>query len=280
MNNHSISVIVLSHNPYTKKNGCIEAALYSLMNQKNITFQIIVINNSSSEEDTEKLINFINQEKSSNPIQLINCNACVAKARNIGVMHAVGDLIIFTEEDMIHIDDLSIFKIDKIAIKNTYGYGAIRLWTKIDWFEKNINEIASHIKMKNFKIFYENSGLPDPSIRNKNTAKYLVRSFIGNFGFIKKIAFQQLNGFPEQFMGYSLEDDAFSFFCYLELGKPTILQDISVIHISHSINKSSYEDYIRNLKIYSDILNFHGYKSFHIGDLLYPEHKTDRPILE
>ena len=280
MNNHSISIIVLTHNAYTKKNSCIEPALYSLMNQNKVAFQIIVVNNNSTEEDTKKLTTFINQHKSLNDIQLVNCNTCVAKARNIGVKHALGNLIIFTEEDMIYVDNLTIFKIDKMAINNTYGYGATRLWTKIDWFEKNMIEISVHVKMKDFKIFYENSGLPDPSIRNKSNEKYLVRSFIGNLGFIKKTAFRQIKGFPEQFIGYAVEDDAFSFLCYLAFGKPVILKDISVVHISHFINQSSYNEYHRNLKIYHDLLNRHGYKSFHIGDLLYPEHAIDRPVLK
>ena len=55
MINLDISVVIITHNNYSLKEGCIETVVFSLINQKEVNFEIIIVDNYSDKDDWEKL---------------------------------------------------------------------------------------------------------------------------------------------------------------------------------------------------------------------------------
>jgi GT2 family glycosyltransferase len=279
MSRSSISVIVLTHNSYQKKQGCIEHTLAALLNQRDVNHEIIVVDNDSSAQDLEKLGDFVKTKNER--VRLIACDETVSGARNLGAGVASHELFVFVDEDTIVLDDDALLKISKHSLKSTHGYGALRLWTPDEpWFSLHAKQVLSDIAKKDYAFLRESSGRPAPHFRSKNTDKYLVRSFIGNFGFVQKALFEKVGGFPQNFAGYGSEDDALSFLCYHHCGKFALISDIEVVHVSHSVEKAFFNTGPDNWNLYKEMVRSYGYSSFHIGDLLYPEIVKNRAVLE
>lgn len=275
----NISIIVLTCDSYKNKFSCIEHTLLALCNQKRVSKEIIVVNNGIHQPDTLNLKKFT--QSLSNIRLICTHKMSIAEARNRGSQEANADILVFLDEDIILIDKLSLYKTYHHALNYIYGYGAKRDWTLgKNWFSSQAEVLKKHILSGNYSILKKNIGQPDPLIRNKKTAKFLTKSFIGNYGFIHARAFQNLGGFPTQFTGYGLEDDALSFLCYFHHGNPALLSDIHIVHVTHPINSICIKEYNSNKLIYNALLNSYGYKNFHIGDLLYPDTKQKRLILE
>lgn len=274
-----LSIIVLTCDSYTHKFSCIEHTLLALCNQKRVNKEIIVVNNGTRKSDTLYLKRFA---KSLFKVKVIRTKQkSISEARNAGSQEASADILVFIDEDILLLDKLALSKIYNYAFNYIYGYGARRDWTLGEnWFPSQADILKQDMLKGDYSLIKKNIGRPDPLIRDKNTVKYLIKSFIGNFGFIHTEAFKRLGGFPTQFTGYGLEDDALSFLCYLHHGNPALLSDVHIVHVTHPINSTCLTEYNKNKLIYNALLNSHGYTHFHIGDLLYPNTKSKRPILE
>jgi len=276
---HSLSVVVLTCDPYTKKFGCIDHTLMALFNQQNVDVEFIVVDNGRNEEDHDKLAQFLG--KSPQTTSLVHCSTSIAEARNTGASQAKGDTIVFVDEDSILTSNTTLSAVSELAATTPHGYGAHRLWTpSISWFKNHAAQLFNEISSGNYHRLLDGCSLPPSSIRNKDSVKYLVRSFIGNFGYVNRDSFVHLGGFPTCFKGYGLEDDAFAFLCYLHLGKPANLQQHTIIHVTHPLGKTFQQEYEENLLLYRGFLQTYGYAKFHIGDLLYPETESYRPVAE
>lgn len=275
-----ITVIILTHDSYSTKCGSIEFVITSYLNQKNSDcIEIIVINNSSNKDDTKKLKLFA---KKYPELKIIDCDMTVGGARNLGAREATSDILLFTEDDTIPLQDnipeiiLSIF-----SSNSTYAYGANRKWSKdLSWVNDNRQTIINSLIEKKYSYLKDNLIVPDPAIRNKNekSQKVLLKSFIGNFGIIHKKMFEEIGGFP-LYPGYACEDDAFAFLCFLALGRPVILNSVELMHLSHPITEIKEAEYQRNRLRYAELLNSKGYSAFHITRLLFPN-SNNSPILE
>lgn len=275
----NLSIIVLTCDSYTNKFSCIEHTLLAISNQKGVNKEIIVVNNGALKSDGQRLKRFT--ESLSNIKVICTHQKSIAEARNTGSQEASADILVFIDEDIIILDKLALSKVYEYAFKYKYGYGAKRKWTLgEDWFSSQAEILKQNILKEDYSLINKNSGCPDPVIRDKNSVKYLMKSFIGNFGFIHTEVFKELGGFPTQFTGYGLEDDALSFLCYLYYGNPALLNDIHIVHVTHPINKICFNELYKNKFIYNELLNSYGYKNFHIGDLLYPNSRKKRPVLE
>ena len=63
------SVVIITHNNFSEKNGCIETVLLAILNQKQVDVEIILVDNNSSDFDKKMLNNLV---KSEDRIKLIN----------------------------------------------------------------------------------------------------------------------------------------------------------------------------------------------------------------
>ncbi len=263
-----VSVLILTHNSYTEKAGCIEFVLNAYLNQCPAPNEIIVIDNGSDAEDRTKLHKFCCVRPE---IKVITCELSIGAARNYGADKAKSEYLLFNDDDTIPVQTDVISRIQEYTEKGVYGYGANRLWSPdLSWVISHRDKLTKTIKNGDFAYLKENSNIPPAEIRMKNeqSLKILLKSFIGNFGLIRKQDFLSVGGFPD-FPGYACEDDALSFLCYLKFGRPMIFNDIELVHISHPLTPKASSDIVANQKRLRILLQQHGYSEFHISRLLF-----------
>ena len=98
----ALSIIILTHNCYSKKGGCIETVLLSILNQSYTQYEIIVIDNNSELVNFQKLHVFTNSIKSKCDLQVIrNSQNNISIGRNIGVKKAKYETLIFLDDDTV-----------------------------------------------------------------------------------------------------------------------------------------------------------------------------------
>lgn len=266
-----VSIVIVTHNNFTDKYGCIENVITNLLKQKGVKFEIVIVDNNSNEYDIQELrktqLKYENLVVSYSEINNISCG------RNIGAKLAKSNLILFMDDDMILLEDTILYDVCKFAKSSLYGYSAIRLWTLEGWYEKNKLEFDKMIQQKE-KIIGKYLIYPNPKIRNKKNARHLVRTYIGNFGFIKKDVLETVGFWNETYKGYGLEDDDMALKLYMKYGRPKILNQIEVVHISHPIKETNYMELEKNKELFNRKLRECGIKVFHIGRLMYGENNV------
>jgi len=264
----NISIVIITYNNLTLKNGCLESVILSLYNQINVSYEIIIVDNSSNKKNIKYLQKL--QKKYITLHVIYNSVNNISMGRNIGAKNANYELILFMDDDIILPQKNILEKMIVNATNKEYGFSAIRLWTPEDWYKKNKRLLNRKIRKKvhNYDI---QASEPLPEIRRKNNNRHLIRTYIGNFGFIKKNALIEVGYWDECYKGYGVEDDAMVFKLYLKYHRPVILNNICVIHIWHNIKDHNYKQLNENKKIYDSLLKKHGIDNFHIGRLLYNE---------
>jgi glycosyltransferase involved in cell wall biosynthesis len=263
-----LSVVIITHNNFSKKNGCIETVLLSILHQKNIDAEIVVVDNKSNISDQIKLKNLVDRF---NKVKLIyNPINNISKGRNLGAENAKSDYIIYMDDDMILNNNLILYDLSKLIGNHVYGYSATRLWTQEGWYESHKEEINKNI-LKNTDSYDIITEIPDPIVRNKKNNRHLIRTYIGNFGFVRKDALKNVGMWNEDYLGYGVEDDTMAFNLYMKFGRPLILKELSVVHVWHNIKEKNYIELEANKKKFEDILNKNKVKVFHVGRILYEE---------
>ncbi len=269
MKRSNISVLILTHNSYTTKAGAVEFVINAYLNQTVKPHQIIVINNGSDAQNTAKLQEFCDGLPD---VRIISCNLTIGGARNFGVKFVESRYILFNDDDTIPMQNDCIERLIAYCNQDAiYGYGANRLWSPdLNWVSKNRTALLKITKSGDLTELKKDAIVPAPEIRykNQNSVKILLKSFIGNFGIIAKTDFYAIGGFPE-YPGYSCEDDAFAFLCYLRLGKPVVFDNIELLHISHPLTETAPAEISNNQKLLQKLLSDNGYKAFHISRLLF-----------
>lgn len=281
MKNMMLSCIVLTCKSYQMKGGCVEHTLLSLTQQKGITFEIIVVENSGFHLDRELLHRFLSTGAIRPRVQVGHCHTSIAAARNFGARMSRGDVLVFMDDDTILLDECTLRRVIDQARNYAHGYGANRLWTNPPgWFEQHSVKLRDELLSGKVSRLVYALDLPDPSLRHKSNSKYLTRSFPGNFGFVNANVFFAIGGFPEIFQGYGYEDDALAFLLYFKHGQPASLADITIAHISHSSDAVEKGLERQNETTYDFLLQATGIRVFHVGDLLYPTTSISRAALE
>lgn len=267
----SISVVIITHNNYSQKNGCVESVILSLIFQEYREYEIIIVDNNSDDMDAENLFQFISSCCSKVPIRLLkNPYNNISAGRNIGYKVAKHKIILFIDDDMIMTDRSTLQLVSNIAESSTYGYSANRQWLEEGWFEKNKEALRRWFRGRN-EEFDLKLVAPNPNVRNKKNNRHLLRTYIGNFGFVFKNSLDEIGGWDENYKGYGCEDDDLALRLYLRYGRPAILKQITVAHVWHRILDINYEQLERNSCIYKEKLKDLGITFFHVGRLMYEE---------
>lgn len=267
----SISVIIITHNNYAQKNGCVESVILSVLFQEFGEYEIIVVDNDSDQEDSEKLLKFISIYCNKVPIKFLkNPHNNISTGRNIGYKAAKYELILYIDDDVIVTDKYALQIVSHLAKDNTYGYSATRQWLKEGWFENNKDEIERAFINRDEEFVFKLAE-PDPNVRKKKNNRHLLRTYIGNFGFILKDSLIEVGGWDENYRGYGCEDDDLALRLYLRYGRPSILKKITVTHVWHKISEINYEQLETNERIYRNKLVNLGISIFHVGRLMYEE---------
>ena len=266
-----ISIVIITHNNFTSKDGCLESVVLSLKNQINVNYEIIVVDNLSDATNIRYLQTL--QKKYPEVRIVYNSENNISIGRNIGAKYANYELILFMDDDILLPKKDILECLLKSARNSEYGFSAIRLWTPEGWYEKNKGILNKRImdSVQDYKI---KASEPLPEIRRKKNNRHLIRTYIGNFGFIRKSALVDVGYWDEAYKGYGIEDDTMVFKLYMKYQRPVLLNEICVIHIWHRIKEQNYVQLSENRKIYDNLLKKYGVKKFHTGRLLYNENKV------
>lgn len=189
----------------------------------------------------------------------------ISYARNIGVSHCQGDIIIFMDDDVILGQNDYFARIIKIMNDNDFCCGARRYWTTTKWHKQlSLDYPMNH----NLQILKATSFLPQSIERttgNRNCSGY---SYIGNLGAIRRDVFKFVEGFDEEYEGWLYQDtDLMMRLCYHKFKYMVLAYtDMFCFHLSHpadkqayrKINKKKYEDKQKKLHIKFNNKNFFG----------------------
>lgn len=262
---------MITHDNYRLKHGCVEFVVFSLLNQIEKNFEIIIVDNCSCNEDLKRLQEFVSNLSNKCVVKLIRNDVNnIARGRNIGIKYARSDLIIFMDDDMLLMQNDTLSKIAILSHTTQYGYGAIRAWTQEGWFERN--QLFLKDCLKSNSVDYRVSiAFPNPSIRNKKDNRHLLRTYIGNFGFATREILEHVNYWDEHYDGYGVEDDSMAYKLYINYGRPALLNEITVVHVWHKISENSYAQQENNRRQFQAMLIDNGIVAFHVGRLLYNE---------
>lgn len=217
----------------------------SLLNQNCLPNKIIVVQN-APEIGLEALVNkeFGGVvEIIDNDLQFFN----ISHARNIGAQKSTEDIILFMDDDIILGDNNCLSKVADIMEYEDFCCGANRYWTPIDWYNLINKKMAiNHIQ----RIFKAKSDLPLSIDRVTGLQNFYCYSYIGNFGAIKRHIFDKMNGFDESYKGWTYQDTDFMMRLCLSDSSYRLMydNDISIYHLSHSVDKSLYKP--NNRKIF------------------------------
>ena len=95
------SVIIATYN----RRGPLLKTISAIANQKNISldeFEILIIDNGSKDETEETVKRFADQNGQTDTVYIkLKRNYGADFARNVGVLHSRGDLLVFTDDDCI-----------------------------------------------------------------------------------------------------------------------------------------------------------------------------------
>ncbi len=278
----SISCIILSCDSHKKWNSVLHC-LSSVFSQDLDDFEIVLIENSHEKKLTEQIKNHVKScnESRAKPAKFTLLNNAKSltpgKARNAGVQRSSGEVLIFLEDDTILLQQDAFRTIRDLASKFDHGYGAKRLWTKPGWFDKNSKKLLADLENGSTKNLKANLGNPPANIRGHNQGILERWTFIANFGFCKRSAFEACGGFPD-LQGYGFEDDFLMSRLYDQRFSLTLLKDLTVGHVTHPVSKTLQKN--RTLLPYFSDLVKRGYFWFHIDRILAESHTKREDILQ
>ncbi|MBI9046108.1 MAG: glycosyltransferase [Anaerolineaceae bacterium] len=205
----------------------IERALLSILHQTYQNFEIIVVDDGSNDEG-EKIVDFITQKDSRIKLFKLNHNQGVSAARNIGISQARGEVIAFLDAD----DEWEPQYLDMILLLR-------KDFPNCEGFASSYRFIESNGKVSNPKI-YE---LDDQSFRGI-LRNYFLYSFqdapiYTSSMTITKEALHKLGGFPN---GIKCGEDLDLFFrLYLDFQIAFINEKLVTIH-KDAQNRSANRD--------------------------------------
>ncbi|KAB8151420.1 glycosyltransferase [Kordia sp. TARA_039_SRF] len=240
----TIDVVITTSQNYNK-NYSLYFTLRSILSQTLLPNKIFVIENDNStkmkrmlDSDFGNFINFI--DASSNVENISYC-------RNLGASISCSDLILFMDDDVVIGDSDAIEKIvDRMRFLDFYC-GALRFWSQINWYNQlkktySINHVNNILK--------STSILPKSIDRTTGTFNYHNYTFIGNFGCVRKDVFLEVNGFDENFKGWSYQDTDLMMRLTYARKEYQLMADkgLKVYHLSHPVNKKATRE--SNLILY------------------------------
>lgn len=230
-----LSVIIVNYNTSENLDNCL-SSIYRFTNE--ISFEIIVVDNNSTERDIE---NIKNQYKEAKFIFLKENNGFGAGC-NVGTNIAVGDYLVFINPDILFIDN-ALMKVYQFMAKNSsvgvstgilkdregecvYTYNN---FPGLSWEFTEAVGRGSNRKIEKL--------LRHPYIINKQDIPIYTDWVVGAFMFIKRDIFEKIKGFDETFFLYYEDVDIQK--RIKELGyKIVVLPSISVIHSERSSVRS------------------------------------------
>jgi GT2 family glycosyltransferase len=279
----TLSAVISTMSTFSRKGGSIRHTILSLCNQTRKPDEIVIADNSDTAEDREFLREFVARSQLASIVTIVETSENVGKARNIAAAEAMGDVILFIDDDTILLSHLDVEGAEAALSDGGSACGATRLWTTpLGWFEKSSDEILAGIRHGDFSCLQDHLSDPPPELRGKSAeaAFILSRTFIGNLGLVRRSTFLAVGGFPEDFDGYGMEDDALMMKLASASASPKSLRSIEVAHVSHRSSELERGGDQSNSAKFLLLRRQLGLAEFHVSRILYPESRPGPVVVK
>ncbi|MDF9507870.1 glycosyltransferase family 2 protein [Bacillus cereus] len=274
-----ISVII----PTFNKADYLKLTLASLVNQSFSTFEIVIVNNGGN-DDTSGIVASFNHLLDINYVELPK-NVGRPEARNIGVKHSRGDILIFIDDDRILDENFVMQHKNTLSTQDekTLVFGnrekILSIWKAgnigihkdefINYARKNRSLVKSFQNKKEEKLFDTNEIINnfDEIItkfqiqKRKDVFMYIVDAFkdrldscyflwvVGSSANVScfKSFFEKVGGYDEYYVRWGLEDLDLFYRCYLEGSHFKFNKKACNYHQVHLRGETEHEDLYNNL---------------------------------
>lgn len=265
-NKYMLSIIIVNYNTCNLLLDCLN----SIYNTTNINFEIIVVDNNSSDDSVFKIRSEFPEVK----IIENRKNLGYAKAINHGFKESKGEIILFLNSDTIMIGDAIKETLNFLISRKEIGLLGCKLLNKDKTLQLSCRSFPSI-----WNYFTESFFLYKLFPKIKIFGKFYMSHFkydkvqevdvvMGAFMMIKREIFNKIYGFDEKFFMYSEETD----FCYRAKNagwKVVFYPNAEIIHIGGGSTKlipekmfiESHKSQIKfcykhHRKLYADIEKF------------------------
>jgi len=198
---HLVDVVISTKNNISAKNGSLIYTVRALLHQKNTELNIIVADN-GSEDDTSVALK-ANFGSKVGIVDTSESTGNLSRSRNLAAACGQAETIFFIDDDMVPGSVTTVSDCLRINSEVDFCCGARRLWAPADWpsfvrLDDPINKFMSTLRTVSI----------EPHSINRISGRNVLdnRSYIANFGFIKRRAFLELGGFDEDYVGFGYQD--------------------------------------------------------------------------
>lgn len=231
-----LDVVISTRNSLTGKGGCLSLVIASLLRQKHVQLNIVIADNGSDDETATDLVNGF-----ADKVTILDTSAYagnLAASRNAGAACGKADFVLFSDDDMIAPRRDSLARCVNVVEDVDFACGARRLWAPSTWprlirCDDPINKVVSTLD----QICCE------PRTINRVSGLNIVdnRSYIANFGIVRRAAFEALGGFDEGYVGWGYSDtDLMHRLCVRGHAYDLFSNhDITVYHLAHKVDKGT-----------------------------------------
>ncbi|PGL45131.1 MULTISPECIES: glycosyltransferase family 2 protein [Bacillus cereus group] len=261
MANIAASIVLITRNKLERIQHTLKSL--SLQNTRGILFEVVIVNNGSTVDYTS----VIELYKGQLYMQYTEREAAsIAKARNIGIKMAKGDIIIFLDDDILfgsqfiyeHIKPHLESKDEVVVVGDRYNvfFGNItshRTETIIhNALLNDINQLNGTARedfyaKQTFKLFGW----------HPNGGHIAWTCFVTRNASVSKKLLEKVNYFDEKFLGWGGEDIELGYRLYNQNARFIYQKNAKVYHMEHPVGKNRIENLAKNMNYFCEKYSEH-----------------------
>jgi glycosyltransferase involved in cell wall biosynthesis len=231
-----VDVVVSTRNNYSEKNFSLFYVIRALLSQHAGDLNIIVADNGSDDETVERLRATFGQTVG--VLDTSDCTGNLSASRNAASQCGKSELILFLDDDMVVGEPGALRKAIAVGQRVDFACGAIRHWSPPSWprlirKDDPTNKVISTLSHTS----------TEPLSINRISGKNIIdnRSYLANFGTVKRSAFEAVGGYDEDYVGWGYQDTDLMYRLCLEGYEYDLFSahGIVIYHLAHTVNKGS-----------------------------------------
>lgn len=231
-----VDVVISTRNNHSEKDFSLFHVIRALLSQRDCDLNIVVADNGSDDETVDKLRATFGQKVG--VLDTSDCTGNISASRNAASSCGRSELILFLDDDMIVGEPGGLRKAMAVGRRVDFACGAIRYWSPPTWprlirRDDPMNKVISTLSHTS----------TEPLSINRVSGKNVIdnRSYLANFGTVKRAAFDAVGGFDEGYRGWGYQDTDLMYRLCMEGYAYDLFSahDIVVYHLAHTVDKGA-----------------------------------------
>jgi glycosyltransferase involved in cell wall biosynthesis len=231
----TVSVVISTADCFSDRGGSIELVLRALENQRADDFEVVVVDDGSTDETGAFLREFAAESTLDLTLVSFDRNSGNrSKARNRGAERAEGDLLLFVDDDTVPLSSDAVGTLRELYSPGTFLCGARRHWTETDWDRPTFE---AKVVDEEYDWLRAAGVVPKGVSRRRGSRSLWEVTHLTNFGLVSKRDFLDVGGFDaETFAQWGREDIDLMLRLYLNgVGFLNLFDHVSVLHLNHPL---------------------------------------------